>query len=171
MRKKIALKLLAFVIFLTPMISIFAAQKFPHLCRVSGLHFERASLFMFSQHTSKPRMYVITNISAHPIWLVHEKKHPDVSAGWDSQLFPKHWSAILVTRKNFSFSCHYQNKSGAMKVVPCKYVVRACQYSDFYSKNPVQGGFWVAENLQFKVLDSHIRARGFWLPKNEAKNK
>jgi len=145
---------------------IFASEKFPHRCRISGLHYSHESILLFSQHTAKPRLYVFNNISAHPIWLTHERKNNrGVGAGWDSPLFPKHWSAILVTRRRFNFQCHFQNKAGRLFKIPCHRVIRACQFSEFYAKNPIGGGYWVVENVLFHALEPKIRARGFWLPK------
>lgn len=156
-------KKLLLLIFLALPFSIFAIEKFPHFCRVSGLHYEKKSILFFSQHTAKPRLYVIHNISTHPIWLVHDNKHQSASAGWNSQLFPKRWTAVLVTRRNFSLNCQFQKKSGAMVTLACQHVIRACQYSHFYSKNPVMGGYWVAENLPLPALETQLRARGLSL--------
>ncbi len=144
-------------------LTLFAAE-FPHLCRVSGLRFSKESVLLFSQHTSKPRMYVIQNISHSPIWLNHEKKNPSASAGWSSRLFPNRWSAILVTDRNFDLQCEFQKKSGGMKAMPCKQRIRVCQFSEFYAKNPLSGGYWVVENVPFRALLSRIGARGFSLP-------
>src|SRR3990167_3496083 len=140
------------------------ATEFPHLCRVSGLRFSDKAILLFSQHTAKPRMYVIHNISRKAIWLNHEKKYPSASAGWASSLLPNHWSAILVTDRNFDLQCQFQKKSGAMRAMPCKQMIRVCQFSEFYSKNPLSGGYWVVENVPFRALLSRIDARGFSLP-------
>ncbi|OGT41519.1 MAG: hypothetical protein A3F13_03715 [Gammaproteobacteria bacterium RIFCSPHIGHO2_12_FULL_40_19] len=159
---KIKTSVLLCIIAIFP-ITLFAAE-FPNFCRVSGLRFSKASVLLFSQHTSKPRMYVIQNISHSPIWLNHEKKNPSASAGWSSRLFPDHWSAILVTDRNFDLQCQFQKKSGAMRAMPCKQMIRVCQFSEFYSKNPLSGGYWVVENVPFRALLSRIDARGFSLP-------
>ena len=139
------------------------AAEFPDFCRVSGLRFSDKAILLFSQHTAKPRMYVIHNISRKPIWLNHEKNYPSASAGWASSLLPNHWSAILVTDRNFDLQCQFQKKSGGMIALPCKQVIVACQFSEFYSKNPISGGYWVVENVLFRALGSRISARGFSL--------
>lgn len=163
-------KLFLLVVLIIPF-SIFATEKFPHLCRVSGLRYEHRSILFFSQHTAKPRLYVINNTSAHPIWLVHEDKHPSASAGWSSRLFPKKWTAILVSRRNFSLVCQIQKKSGVMVTQVCRHLIRVCQYSHFYSKNSVIGGYWVAENLPLHALETRIRARGFLLSDHTSLDK
>lgn len=140
------------------------AAEFPHSCAVSGLRYSEGSVVLFSQHTAKPRLYVIHNISHYPIWLMHEKKVPSASAGWASQLLANHWSAILVTKPNFALQCRLQKKSGGMTTVPCKQVIRTCQFSEFDSKNPISGGYWVVENVLLGALEPRINARGFSLP-------
>ena len=155
------LRKITFLILVSLSFVTMALGKYPALCRVSGLHYVKKSVSLFSQHTAKPRLYAIYNQSQHAIWLTHEKKHPSVSAGWDSQLAPERWSALLVTRRRFGLNCRIQDKTGKMTTLPCRRVIRICQYSDFYSKNPVLGGYWVAENLPYKKLIDQIRARGF----------
>ncbi|PIZ03935.1 MAG: hypothetical protein COY58_06720 [Gammaproteobacteria bacterium CG_4_10_14_0_8_um_filter_38_16] len=142
-----------------------AAEKFPAQCRVSGLRYEQANVLLFSQHTSKPRLYVMENTAHYPIWVTHEKKHnPGASAGWASQIMPMHWSSLLVTRRHFSLTCQRQAKSGRISTVSCSAVLRVCQFSQFFSKNPISGGYWVAESLPYAALEAHIRKRGFELP-------
>lgn len=149
--------------------TLLALANFPHGCRVSGVRFSQGNAMLFSQHTAKPRLYVIHAISKHAIWLTHQDFSRAGSAGWaagwGSSLSPHCWSALLVTQKNFSLSCHDQQKSGHGVKLPCDQLIRICQYSDFYSKHPVGGGYWVAENLAQNVLELHIRQRGFVLRK------
>lgn len=146
-------------------VATFALAKFPTQCRVSGLKYSHADISLFSQHTSYPRLYVFENAGAHPIWLNHSDKNKGgMDAGWASQLFPHHWSALLVTQRRFDLTCQTQTKSHGMVTVPCKKVLRACQFSEFTSKNPVGGGYWVAESVPYRALESRIRARGFTLP-------
>jgi len=152
-----------FVLSVLP-ITVFAAQKFPSQCRVSGLKYTHDDIALFSQHTANPRLYVLENTGKHPIWLNHDDNKGGVGAGWASQLFPQHWSALLVTKHNFDLTCHWQNKAGHMEKLPCHSIVRVCQFSEFDSKNPVGGGYWVTENVPYHALESRIRARGFSLP-------
>lgn len=148
-------------------VTVLALTHFPHQCRVSGVRFSKESAILFSQHTAKPRLYVIHSISTQSIWLTHEDLNRAGSAGWAagwaSSLSPNHWSALLVTQKNFFLSCHYQQKSGRMMTLPCNQLIHICQYSDFYSKHPMGGGYWVAENLPRHVLEPQILKRGFVL--------
>lgn len=137
----------------------FAANSFPPLCRISGLQFSRDDLMLFSQHTTKPRLYAIHNISHYPLWITHNVKNPSASAGWASQLSPNNWSALLVTRKKFNVICQVQTKSG-IKNIDCGKVIRVCQYSHVYSKHPLDAGYWAVENVPLKSLASKIRARG-----------
>lgn len=147
-------------------VSAFAVTKFPTQCRVSGLRYEKDNVVLFAQHTAKPRLYVMENVARHPIWVIHERKNnPGAGAGWASQMMPTHWSSLLVTRPHFSLTCQFQEKSGKVKTIPCKAVLRACQYSQFFSKNPISSGYWVAENLPYAALALHIRKRGFELPR------
>ncbi|HLB56405.1 MAG TPA: hypothetical protein VJK30_03650 [Coxiellaceae bacterium] len=157
---KLKLLFITFIIF--PLI-ISATEKFPTHCRISGLRFSHHSILFFSQHTAMPRLYVIKNISKKIIWLTHEKKNPGASAGWDTQLSPQHWSAILITRRQFDLHCHFQNKAGVMMRASCEHMIRACQFSEFYSHHPIGGSYWVVENVLFRDLMSRIRARGFSL--------
>lgn len=157
---KFKLLLITFIIF---PLTIFAIEKFPTHCRISGLRFSHHSILFFSQHTAMPRLYAIKNISKKIIWLTYERKNPGAGAGWDTQLSPQHWSAILITRRQFNLQCHFQNKSGVMMRVPCEHVIRACQFSEFYSHHPIGGSYWIVENALFHDLIPHIRARGFSL--------
>lgn len=160
--KKIMLMCSAlFCVLLTQM--VFAFDK-PYLCRVSGLKYAYASVIFFSQHTASPRLYAIHNMTHDTIWLTHERKHPSASAGWSSELAPGRWSAILVTGRKFDLQCNIQTRSGKMMMMPCERMVWVCQYSDFDSKNPIGGGYWVAENLMYHELSAHITKRGFVLP-------
>lgn len=138
----------------------FAADQFPSHCEHTGLKFSHGKIILFSQHTAKPRLYAIHNISHDPLWITHNVKNPSASAGWASQLSPMHWSALLVTRHRFNLICQIQEKSGGMKNVACGTVVRVCQYSYVYPKHPVDAGYWAVENVPFKALASKIRERG-----------
>ena len=138
----------------------FAIEKFPAQCKVSGLRYDHANITLFSQHTTKPRLYVIQNISNNAIWITHDSSR-GMDAGWDSPLSAQHWSAILMTHPNFEFTCHLSKKTGKMKKVPCKQVLHVCQFSQLYSKNPISAGYWVGENLTLRALMARIHARGF----------
>ena len=152
-------KYIIFLILFVFTTASFAAEKFPHGCRVSGLRFSKNSLLFFSQHTAKPRIYAIHNISNTMIFLTHDRKNWGAGAGWDSELQKNHWSAILITRRIFNLHCERREKSGRVHAVLCSHLIRACQLSDFYSKNPIAGGFWVTENVLFNQLESNIRKR------------
>lgn len=149
---------LAAVFFFSAM--IFATEKFPAQCKVSGLRYNQANVTLFSQHTAKPRLYAIQNISNNAIWITHESSR-GMSAGWDSQLSAQRWSAILMTHQNFEFACRLSKKTGRMKKVPCNQVLRICQFSQLYSKNPISAGYWVGENLTLRALMTRIHAREF----------
>jgi len=150
-----------FMIILFFSTSIFAAEKFPALCQISGIHFGKGAVLFYAQHTAKPRLYAIKNKSDKAIWLTHQKKNPSASAGWDTQIMPNHWSVILVTERNFDLQCHFQTKSEGMKDVPCKKFLNVCQFNDFSSKHPIEGGYWVVENVLFPALEPRMHARGF----------
>lgn len=167
MKKLILLSLVMMEVLLTQ--TIFAIDK-PYLCRVSGLKYTYASVIFFSQHTASPRLYAIHNMTRDTIWLTHERKHPSASAGWSSELASDRWSAILVTGRKFDLQCNIQTKAGKMMMMPCRRVISACQYSDFDSKNPIGGGYWVAENLTYPELSAHIAKRGFVLPTDSVSN-
>ena len=141
--------------------SIFAIEKFPTFCQISGIHFGKDGVLLYAQHTAKPRLYAIKNKSHKAIWLTHQKKNPSASAGWDSQLMPNHWSVILLTDRNFDLQCHFQSKTGRMKAVSCVNFLSVCQFNDFSSKHPIDGGYWVVENVLFSALTPRMHARGF----------
>lgn len=165
------MKLKSFFVLSVLPITVFAAQQFPTQCRVSGLKYVHDSISLFSQHTAYPRLYVLENISKHPIWLNHDDHRSGMDAGWASELFPQRWSAILVTQHNFDLTCHWHNKSGHMEKLPCHIILRACQFSEFTVKNPISGGYWVAESVPYRALESSIRARGFELPAEKSTEK
>ncbi len=139
----------------------FANTQFAKQCQVSGIKYSHKSVSLFSQHTAKPRLYAIENTSKHPIWLNHQRKQVGMGAGWASELFPNHWSALLVTKRVFGLQCQIAKKSGGMPSVPCKKVLHVCQFGQFDSKNPMMGGYWVVENVLFPALEPRMRKRGF----------
>lgn len=138
-----------------------AKSIFPLQCKVSGLQYKNSKVILFAQHTTKPRLYAIQNNSKNVVWLSHERGNRGVGAGWDSRLNSQHWSALLMTRPKFDLTCHIQKPKSRMKAVPCKQVLRICQFSWLYSKNPLSGGYWVGENLPLPDLMKRIRERRF----------
>lgn len=143
-------------------VSVVAAKSFfPPQCKISGLHFKKNNIDFFAQHTAKPRLYAIQNISKGVVWLTHDSGGRGMGAGWDSQITSQQWSALLMTKPHFNFSCHFQKKDGGMKIVPCQQVLRVCQFSWLYAKNPISGGYWVGEDLTLPNLMQRIRERGF----------
>lgn len=153
-------KMLSLVVTLLFSAITFATETFPAQCKVSGLRYHNSNIILFSQHTAKPRLYAIQNTSKKAVWMSHESA-AGMGAGWDSQLSSQHWAALLMMHRTFEFSCRLSSKDGRMKKVPCKQVLRVCQFSHFYSKNPISAGYWVGENLTLKALMTRIRARGF----------
>jgi hypothetical protein len=151
-------------IFLTSLffVPVFAqTPALPSQCKVSGLHYEKNQVVFFKQHTAKPRLYMIQNISKNTVWLTHDNGGRGMGAGWDSQITSQHWSALLMTKPNFKLSCHVQAKNGRIKKIVCQKAIRVCQFSWLYSKNPVSGGYWVGENLTLPNLMGRIHERGF----------
>ena len=157
MRKKTLISCL--VTILISETAVQAALTFPSQCKVSGLRYDQGQLVLFAQHTAKPRLYAIQNRSKYALWVVHTGE--GMSAGWDTQFSSNHWSSILITRPMLALSCHLSLKNDKLKTVPCQSVLRVCQFSQWYAKHPISGGYWVAENLPLPKMMSHMHARGF----------
>lgn|SRR3990167_806921 len=156
----VKMKKIFFTIILIFSSSVFSATLFPKACQVSGLRYHHDAVILFSQHTAKPRLYAIHNISKYPLWITHVVKNPSASAGWASALSPGHWSAILITEHEFNLVCQLQKKTGSMKNIPCSQVIRLCQFSVVNPAHPVDGSYWVVENVALHALVPKIRSRG-----------
>lgn len=110
--------------------------------------------------SAKPSLYLINNQSEHDLWLIHTQKNPSASAGWTSQLSPGKWTAIMMDRKGFTFSCT-ESRPGHEQRVACSNAIAVClQQAKLPSKNG--GAYWVAENLPIKQLISAIQRRGIY---------
>lgn len=157
---KMKRRILLLVLFLVCPTVLLAFERFPGQCKVSGLRYRYGKVTFYAQHTAKPRLYAIQNIGNHPLWLSYQANGSGMSAGWDSKILPKHWSAILVTHPIFTFGCRFLLKSGKMNKTPCSKVLRICQFSHFYANDPISGGYWVGENLSLNALLVRIQGRG-----------
>ena len=157
--KKILLSIVILLLISTSALT--KTTSFPQQCKVSGLRYDKDQLVLFAQHTAKPRLYAIHNISRDALWIVHEGNGSGMQAGWDSTLSAHHWSAILMMHRVFNFQCKAILKNQSMKTVSCQSVLRVCQFSSWYAKHPMSGGYWVAENLPLPTLMHHLHARGF----------
>lgn len=149
------------ILFLASTSALTKTTSLPLQCKASGLRYDKDQVVLFAQHTAKPRLYVIHNISHDALWLVHEGDGRGMQAGWDTKLSAHHWSAFLTMDRFFAFNCQVILKNDKIKTVPCQSVLRVCQFSQWYAKQPIGGGYWVSENLPLPKLMHHMRARGF----------
>ena len=139
-------------------VTTFAQSKFPDQCKIMDSQFAQDNLLLVSKN-STPRIYAITNVGRNPVWLNHEKKNAGMGAGFASQLYPNHWSALLVNETNFPVSCHAQTRKGEMLTVSCQKILRVCEFENVHTIK--SGQYWVVENVMQSELKPRIAARGF----------
>lgn len=114
---------------------------------------------LLNQHKAGSKVYMLYNTGKQPLWLVHEKAHPSASAGWSSKLDPKHWSAILMSKKNFILQCQLV---GSNKPVHCRNHVQAyLADAVLIPKKADKQSYWLVENMTIKQLIKRLSARGF----------
>lgn len=138
-------------------VTVFAQTQFPAHCSPVDFKFSQNNAVLIAKKITS-RVYAITNVGKDPVWINHQKQNPGAGAGFASQLYPDHWSALLVNSKNFSMDCHVQQSNG-MAVVPCEKVLKLCEFEDIHTSK--SGEFWVVENVPQSQLMQHITARGF----------
>ncbi|MDP1573934.1 MAG: hypothetical protein Q8L78_03245 [Coxiellaceae bacterium] len=153
------MKKVLFLLLVVFSVTIFGQTKFPAQCKIPDVKFTQDHLLLFSKKIT-PRVYAITNIGKHPIWLNHEKKNPGagMGAGFASQLYPNHWSALLVDGTDFLVSCQQQNAKGIMVAVTCQKVLRVCQFKNIHTAK--LGEYWLVENVIQSQLMPRIKERG-----------
>ena len=139
-------------------VTTFAQAKFPDQCKIMDSQFAQDNLLLVSKN-STPRLYAITNVGKNPVWLNHEKKNAGMGAGFASQLYPNHWSALLVNEANFPVTCHAQTTKGQMLNVSCQKILRVCEFNNVTITK--SGQYWVVENVMQSELKPRINARGF----------
>jgi len=94
-------------------------------------------------HPNQPsNVYLIYNASAQPVWLNHESSS-GVSAGWASQIWPAHYSVLVLgqSKKLFTLSC----QAASFKPLACDGRVRVWSLG-VRSLKPLAGGYWLSEN-------------------------
>jgi len=111
------------------------------------------NVVLLNTRVAKSAVYVLSNTSLKPLWLNHEKQNPGAGAGFASQLFPKKWSALLITQKAFSVSCQVSTPGG-MTAVPCRSVLKICQFQGLHLTK--SGDYWVAESVTHPVMMKKI---------------
>ncbi len=152
------------ILSLTPTLTYAVSAKKPKvmICIQEGYRFKKNALILINKSAPKPHLYLFYNRSKHKLWLNHPQDHPSASAGWSSSLGSKHWSALILTMKQFKFICQVSDSKGRFINKNCVKRLGVCEFSRVRITNPHLRGnsFWVAENLPLSRLLKKISHRG-----------
>lgn len=155
------MKFLLSAIFILFAFSGFAQERFPQGCKPISIKNASAML-----QTSKPTVILIQNHTQKDVWLTHPVSEPSASAGWNSRLQAKHWSALALNTKSFELSC-VESQPGHEQVVPCQDVIAACKWGILQVPPKEAGTYWAGENMPLPELTDHLVRRGFNLPESK----
>lgn len=136
--------------------------QYPKSCYPVGVHFVHDQLQVERPQKLGASLLLIANHSGQDITLDRSMKVRSASAGWDSLLKPKHWSALQFEGINFNIVCKSEALYGKFVFVNCESLLQACWLPvaavDF---KRLRGGYWVAENLKLTTLFQAIKNKGF----------
>lgn len=130
--------------------TVFSAEG-PICAPVSVKTFNKM-LILPGNKTSPNTIYFLQNLSERSLWLDHPSDHPgSAKAGWSSYLQPDHWSAILLTQKDFALSCAII-EPGKVIYLDCSKVLAVCIPEKSYLASKRMGSYWLAENQSLDDL-------------------
>lgn len=140
------------LIFLSSLLFISTAQATTsYSCskNTGSFKFETPQLQLTATKTAPQRYYLLTNRSTQP-FLMDIAVHTGMSAGWSSEISPKHQSILAMAKPVFTLSCSYLDKNDQSHSLDCQKVLSVCQLNTPLKVNhqAVQtGNYWVKENF------------------------
>lgn len=101
-----------------------------------------------------------TNKSQKSIFIDHPSNGRGMGAGWSSYLRPGHWSALALTRENFTVHCS-TIEPGNVITQDCSKVISVCTPKNPVTKTTIKGNFWLTEDKPWDVFIKALEKRGF----------
>lgn len=143
------------------------SNPMPSHCKPDGFKFKSNLLILHTVNITKPELYLFYNKSGQRLVLGHPHPPRGASAGWDSMLHAKKWSAFIVNRPKFAIICTPIKKSDAIQSsVNCEKMLTVCRYLSIKINNPMMNGtFWVAEDGDIIKIQDKIKKRGITMPR------
>lgn len=136
-----------------------AALAVPPICK--SVNFRKKDKLMelnISNKFSQPAIFFIKNTSRQIVWINHPQgQNPHASAGWASSIQPNHWSALLLSRRNFMLDCSTLNNN-QVNILDCRRVIRVCT-PNMQIPAGNSGGFWVVEDRPWNEFIKAVNAR------------
>jgi hypothetical protein len=109
---------------------------------------------------TKTAVFVVRNISGHPLIISHHDKTSLFATSWKSDISPNAWSAIMVENADFPITCSLKSEQGA-EVIPCQDNLEICKFARVRISIASLGTYWVAENkLKLGDVMKKIRKKG-----------
>ncbi len=127
-------------------------------CNPVQVKMQNKSIILLGPEKSEnPQIYFFKNSSKQAIWIDHPT-HRSMSAGWSSYLRVDHWSAFLLTRKDFEITCSVI-EPGKVENLSCVQALLVCSPSKVVFKNPPKDTYWLVEDKPWeeliKVVEKH----------------
>ena len=108
---------------------------------------------------STSQLYFINNKAQHGVWLDHPQAKKSASAGWSSYIQAGHWSAFLLSGKDFVLSCAVI-QPGKVDYQPCADVVSICVANNANFKTSPKNSYWLAEDKSWNDIVKAVQKRG-----------
>lgn len=122
------------------------AGKLLEACRTGGYVIRGRELLLApSTQKDRQRLYVFHNDSKYPVTLGLAPAGTMASAGWDTQLPPQHWTALVLARTDFRIQCDFLKKGKTLSA-PCSDLIRVCQIAEPDFMIGTEGTYWLAED-------------------------
>ena len=154
----IGILLIGFCMFAIAQLQSIGQPRMPAACEFKEVYATKNGFYIL-QAKHPNQLFMIYNRSPTTIWLDHLIEQRSASAGWGSQLEPKHWSAIIISDALFYLSCNYKIASGEIKRLNCAKAVMVCHMNNIKIKNQqsMNSNFWVGENMPLEKLMPYLQ--------------
>lgn len=117
---------------------------------------DREVIFRQQLKTGEAGVYLLHNTSKETLTLDHRKKDAGASAGWASQIAPNHWSAIILSDREFHLQCTVMGKNG-VEAKDCA-VLKVCQPRNM-AIIQAEGNYWTEEDKSLTNLTKNLEEK------------
>lgn len=137
----------------------------PAGCAVVGAHYASGDV-VFQKNPNQPAsVFLLYNTSKKSTLVVNHSpgSDPGASAGWASNLKPNHWSALMMTTKEFTLNCRKKINDSHYASVACAQVLQVCRFKVCHAKDKksLYGNYWLSENKSRMHTLETIKDRDF----------
>ncbi len=122
-------------------------------CSSEGVSIQNNEI-VFNVGKSGPHIFLIQNTSSGKVMLNHIKADAGASAGWASAIDKGNWSALSLTRANFSMGCMLYSPP-KFGLIDCGNVVSVCAIP---TSTTSEG--WMAEDMTLDKIREKLKSRG-----------